>query len=100
MRGIGWLAFAAALSAAGCSWIPFIGSDDGPHLTNAAVEACERKADALGYDRVAELESRPGSNGRYTVVLDVRQNEGYGQVSCAFDPVKGAEIAPPQAARK
>lgn len=83
-----------------CSWLPFIGGDTGPHLTNPAVQACEDKASALGYDGVAEHETTPGKNGSYTVVLDVLQHEGYGQVSCSFEPAKGAQLPPPPAAPK
>lgn len=99
MRHAGWLAPSLALLIGSCSWIPFIDSD-GPHLTNAAVEACKRKADALGYNEASERQSTPGSDGRYTVMLDIRQNQGYGQISCAWDPAKGADIAPPKAAGK
>lgn len=99
-RRAGLLAPALALLVAGCSWIPFVGGEDGPHLTNPAVHACEDKADSLGYEGIAEHETTPGAEGRYTVVLDVRQNEGYGQISCAYDPAKGAEIAPPPQAKK
>ena len=94
-RWVGLAAGAAALLAAGgCSWIPFIGSGDGPHLTNPAVDACRRKARDLGYDDPAERSSAPGADGRYTVVLDIRQNQGYGQVTCTFDPAKGADLPP------
>jgi len=82
----------AAACLAACSYIPFVGSSDGPHLTNAAVEACKRKADDLGYEGVGERQTTPEAEGRYTVVLDVRQQEGYGQITCTFDPSKGAEI--------
>ncbi|HZB92650.1 MAG TPA: hypothetical protein VE397_14480 [Stellaceae bacterium] len=102
-RAAGGAAAVAALALlpllGACSWIPFLNSD-GPVLTNPAVVACERKARALGYDGVGEHESAPLGGGRYTVVLDFRQNEGYGQVSCAFDPDKGPQVAPPKAAQK
>jgi hypothetical protein len=99
MRVMGWVACAGALLAAGCSSIPFINSD-GPHLTNAAVKACVDKADALGYRGVGERESTPEKAGAYEVVLDIRQNEGYGQIRCAYSPTKGADIAPPKTALK
>lgn len=99
-RGAAVAAAAALLPLlGGCSWIPFLNSD-APHLTNPAVVACERKASDLGYNGVGEHESVPGGGGRYTVVLDIRQNEGYGQISCAFDPDKGPQIAPPKAPPK
>jgi len=82
----------AAASLAACSYVPFVGTSDGPHLTNAAVEACKRKADDLGYEGVGERQTTPEADGRYTVILDVRQQEGYGQITCAYDPAKGAEI--------
>ena len=91
----GWLALAGAAWLGGCSWIPFIGSSDGPHLSNPAVEACRRKAEDLGYDGAGERASSPLGGGRYTVVLDIRQNQGYGQVTCTFDPAKGADLPPP-----
>ncbi|HWI29543.1 MAG TPA: hypothetical protein VN668_21395 [Stellaceae bacterium] len=87
-------ALAAALLLGGCSYIPFIGSD-GPQIRNPAVDACESKARSVGYDGVGERQSAPGKDGRYTVVLDIRQNEGYGQITCAFDPKTGAEVPPP-----
>jgi hypothetical protein len=92
-RGI-WLAFGATALVGGCSWIPFFGSND-EHLTNAAVEACQSKAEDLGYDGAGERESVPLGDGRYSVVLDVRQNQGFGQVTCSYDPKKGADLPPP-----
>jgi hypothetical protein len=92
----GWLVVAAAAFVTACTWIPFIGSTGGPRLTNAAVEACEGKAREVGYRGIGERQSMPGPEGRYTVELDVREDNGYGQVSCTFDPAKGAEIAPPK----
>jgi len=94
------LAPGLALLLGACSWLPFVGGDTGPHLTNPAVQACEDKASALGYDGVAEHETTPGKDGSYTVVLDVLRHEGYGQVSCSFDPAKGAQLPPPPAAPK
>jgi hypothetical protein len=99
MRLIGWMAFGGALLTAGCSWIPFMGSD-GPELTNSAVRACENKAEEVGYHGVGERESTPEKGGAYTVVLDVRQNEGYGELRCAYSPTKGAEVAPPKTAQE
>jgi hypothetical protein len=98
-RGRAVIASGLVLLLGGCSWIPFLG-DSAPHLTNPAVAACEHKADSLGYDGVGERQSAPESNGRYTVILDVLQNQGYGQVSCTYDPAKGADLAPPVAAQK
>lgn len=89
-----WFTLALALSLGGCSWIPFL-SSDGPHLTNPAVEACLRQADKLGYDGVGERQSAPIAKGGYSVTLDFRQNEGYGQVTCTWDPAKGADLPPP-----
>jgi len=82
----------AAVGLAACSYVPFVGGSDGPHLTNAAVEACKRKADDLGYEGIGERQTTPEAEGRYTVILDVRQQQGYGQITCAYDPAKGAEI--------
>lgn len=87
-----WLAVAAAASLVACSYVPLVGSGDGPHLTNAAIEACKQKADDLGYDGIGERQSTPGADGRYTVILDVREQQGFGQITCAYDPAKGAEI--------
>ena len=39
--------------------------------------------------------SAPLGDGRYTVVLDIRQNQGYGRVTCSYDPKKGADLPPP-----
>jgi hypothetical protein len=99
MRLIGWMALGGALLAAGCSWIPFVNSD-GPQITNGAVEACEQKAETLGYHGVGERESTPEKAGAYEVELDIRQNEGYGEIPCAYTPGKGAQIAPPKTAQK
>jgi hypothetical protein len=82
----------AAVTSGACSHVPFIGSGDGPHLTNAAVEACKRKADDLGYDGIGERQSMPGADGRYTIILDVREQQGFAQITCAYDPAKGAQI--------
>ena len=92
-------AFLSALLLAGCSWIPFIG-DDGPHLTNPAVEACRAKARDAGYDGVSERQSAPGKDGSYSVTLDVLQSQGYGQITCAYDPKKGASVPPLKATGK
>jgi hypothetical protein len=82
----------AVAGLAACSYLPFVGSSDGPHLTNDAVEACKRKADDLGYEGIGERQATPEANGRYSVILDVRRQQGYGQITCAYDPAKGAEI--------
>jgi hypothetical protein len=92
-----WLALGGAAGLAGCSWIPFLNSG-APHLSNPAVQACLSKADDLGYDRVGERESVPLEGGRYTVVLDVSQDQGFGQVTCTWDPKKGADLPPPRSA--
>jgi hypothetical protein len=92
-RGI-WLGLAVGLGA--CSWIPFVGESDGPHLSNAAVDACKRKAGDMGLDGAGERLSTPGAEGRYTVVLDIRKAQGFSQVTCTYDPVKGAEIEQPK----
>jgi hypothetical protein len=97
MRWGVWLALGGAAWIGGCSWIPFLNSD-APELRNPAVEACLGKADDLGYDGAGERESAPLGEGRYTVVLDVRQNQGFGQVTCNYDPKKGADLPPPQPA--
>ena len=85
----------AAAGLGACSWMPFIGSDEGPHLANPAVDACRHKAEELGYDEPGERVSAPTGEGRYTVVLDVREHQGFGQVTCTFDPAKGADLPPP-----
>jgi hypothetical protein len=92
-RGV-WLG--VALGLAGCSWIPFVGDSDGPHLSNAAVDACKRKAGDMGYSGAGERLATPGAEGRYTVVLDVRQQQGFGTVTCTYDPAKGAQIEQPK----
>jgi hypothetical protein len=96
MQHVRWLVFGAALALAACSWLPPLpGFGGGPHLTNPAVEACKRKAETAGYEGVGERQSAPqGSEGAYTVTLDVRENAGYGQVTCTYDPKKGAEVPP------
>jgi len=88
-RGI-WLW--AAVLLAGCSWVPFVGESDGPHLSNAAIDACKRKAGDMRLEDAGERLSTPGAEGRYTVVLDVRKEQGFRQVTCLYDPAKGAEI--------
>ena len=85
----------AAAWLGACSWMPFIGSDEGPHLANPAVDACRKKAKDLGYVDPGERVATPTGEGRYTVVLDVRQHQGFGQVTCSFDPGKGADLPPP-----
>ncbi len=92
-RGV-WLALGGAAWIGGCSWIPFFGDAGAPHLTNTAVQACRQKADDLGYDGTSERESAPLGDGRYTVVLEVRQHEGFGQIVCTYDPAKGADVPP------
>jgi hypothetical protein len=96
MRHGVWLGLVVAL--AGCSWLPFTGESDGPHLSNAAVDACKRKAGDMGLDAAGERLSTPGGEGRYTVVLDVRKEQGFSQITCTYDPAKGAEIQQPKAA--
>jgi hypothetical protein len=96
LRRCVWLLPVWPLVLAGCSWIPLVGSSGGPRLTNPAVEACERKASELGYDDPGERQSAPSGGGRYAVTLDVRHGGGFGQVACAWDPAKGAEIEPPK----
>lgn len=86
-----WLMLGGALALGGCSWLPFSGPDTG-QVTNPAVVACLRQADAQGLDAAGERQATPTGEGRYTVVLDVRGDTGYRQVNCAFDPAKGAEI--------
>ena len=86
----------ATVLLTGCSWMPFVGESDGPHLSNAAVDACKRKADDMGLSGAGERLSSPGAEGRYTVVLDVRNQQGFSQVTCAYDPAKGAEIQQPK----
>jgi hypothetical protein len=80
----------ALLSLGGCAF------GAAPHLTNAAVEACERKADEQGYEGISERTSTPLAAGRYSVVLDVQVTNGYTQVTCSFDPESGATIEKPQ----
>ena len=94
MRGGG--GFALIVLLGGCSWMPFTGDSDGPHLSNAAIDACKRKADDMGLNGAGERLSTPGAEGRYTVVLDVRNTQGFSQVTCTFDPTKGAEIEQPK----
>ncbi len=100
MRWSGFLVLGGAVWIGGCSWIPFIGSSDGPQLTNPAVEACRDKAEDLGYEDVGERQSSPTAGGGYTVQLDIRENEGFGQVTCTYDPAKGADLPPPKPPQK
>lgn len=83
---------AAAFLLAGCSWLPFVNSG-APHLTNPAVEACEKKAADMKFGGVGERQATPLADGRYTVVLDVRDKDGYVEKTCTYDPKTGAEIA-------
>jgi hypothetical protein len=96
MLRVGWIVLGGALAAlAACSWLPSVPSLTGsPHLTNAAVEACKSKAEDAGYGGVGERQSAPTAEGGYTVTLDVRENAGYGQITCSYDPKKGAEVPP------
>ncbi len=80
----------AVLSLAGCVF------GAAPHLTNSAVEACERKADEQGYEGISERTSTPLAAGRYSVILDVQETNGYTQVTCSFDPQSGATIEKPR----
>ena len=98
MRRLGWLVLGGALGLAACSWLPSVpGLGGGRHVTNPAVEACKSKAEQAGYDSVGERQSAPaGGEGHYTVVLEFRENAGYGQITCTYDPQKGAEIPPPK----
>jgi hypothetical protein len=50
----------------------------------------------MGLDGAGERLSTPGAEGRYTVVLDIRKAQGFSQVTCTYDPVKGAEIEQPK----
>lgn len=87
----------AGLTLAGCISIPELPSLPGldldpPHLTNEAVEACEKAAADKGFERPGERQSTPTGEGRYTVVLDVRDRDGYTQATCTYDPKTGAAI--------
>jgi hypothetical protein len=84
----------AMLALAGCSYVPFVGSDDG-RITNPAVIACMREADHQGLDAVGERQATPSGEGRYTVVLEIRGRAGYTQVTCTYDPANGAKIEKP-----
>jgi hypothetical protein len=101
MKGIGSrLAFplAAMLALVGCSYVPFVGSDDG-RVTNPAAAACMREADRQGLDAAGERQATPSGEGRYTVVLEVRGRAGYTQVTCNYDPASGAKIEKPAGAK-
>jgi hypothetical protein len=84
---------ATALALSGCSYFPSL-SLGGPHLSNPAVEACEAKASEK-FGGVGERQSTPGENGHYTVILDVRNDNGYGTATCTYDPSTGARIETP-----
>ena len=86
-----WPIFLAALALGGCSWLPFSGADTG-EVTNPAVVACLRQADADGLAVAGERQATPAGAGRYAVILDVRGDAGYHQVTCAYDPGAGAVI--------
>jgi len=80
---------------AGCfSWMPDLPSigSGASRLTNAAVEACEKAARKKGFDSPSERQTTPTGEGRYTVILDVRDRDGYTQASCAYEPATGAKI--------
>src|SRR5438874_13669900 len=87
-----------ALALAGCSYVPFVGSED-VRITNPAVAACMREADRQGIDAAGERQAIPSSEGRYTVVLEVRGRAGYTQVTCNYDSANGAKIEKPAGAK-
>jgi len=92
-----WGAVAGGLLLGGCFDIsvPLIDSSP-PHLTNEAVEACKKKAEDL-YDDVGERQATPTGEGRYTVVLEVREAIGFAQKTCLYDPKTGAALQTPPA---
>ena len=101
MKGVGGrLGFplAAMLGLVGCSYVPFVGSDDA-RVTNPAAAACMREADHQGLDAAGERQATPSGEGRYTVVLEVRSRAGYTQVTCNYDPASGAKIEKPAGAK-
>ena len=101
MKSIGRrLAFllAAMVASAGCSYVPFVGSDD-VRVTNPAAAACMREADHQGLDPAGERQATPSGEGRYTVVLELRGRAGYTQATCNYDPASGAKIEKPPGAK-
>jgi hypothetical protein len=94
-----WGVVAGALALGGCFGVSVPLLDSGaPHLTNPAVEACKKKAAEL-YDDVGEHQATPTGEGRYTVVLDVREKIGFALKTCHYDPATGAAMqAPPSPA--
>jgi hypothetical protein len=92
------LPLAGMLALAGCSYVPFVGSDDA-RVTNPAVAACFREAAQQGLDPAGERQATPSGEGRYTVVLEVRGRAGYTQVTCNYDPASGAKIEKPAGAK-
>jgi len=93
-RGIAVILAIAPLLAGCFSWLPDLPSigSGASRLTNAAVEACEKAAREKGFHSPSERQSNPAGEGRYTVVLDVRDRDGYTQATCAYDPASGAKI--------
>ncbi len=93
-RGIVAIIAVAPLLTGCFSWLPDLPSfgSGGPRLTNAAVEACENAAKKKGFDAPSERQSTPAGEGRYTVVLDVRDRDGYTQATCTYEPASGAKI--------
>jgi hypothetical protein len=89
---------ALLLAVAGCSYLPFVGSDNA-RITNPAVAACMRTASQEGIDAAGERQATPSGEGRYTVVLEARGRAGYTQVTCNYDPANGAKIEKPGGAK-
>ena len=92
------LPLAGMLALAGCSYVPFVGSDEA-RVTNPAAAACMREAAQQGLDPAGERQATPSGEGRYTVVLELRGRAGYTQVTCNYDPASGAKIEKPAGAK-
>ncbi len=96
---LGMSMLAAGLGLAACELpslptIPIINSD-APHLTNPAIEACKKKAEER-YGEVGEHQTTPLGEGRYTIVLNVEEKQGYALKTCRFDPATGASLEEPK----
>lgn len=97
---VGMSMLGAGLGLAACELpslpaIPIINSD-APHLTNPAIEACKKKAEER-YGEVGEHQTTPLGDGRYTIVLNVEEKQGYALKTCRFDPATGASLEEPKA---
>ena len=74
-----------------CSYAPF-DTNGPPTVTNPAVAACEDAAGDQGLDEVGQQQVMPAGDGRYTVVLIGKGDEGWKKATCTYDPATGAHL--------